>query len=173
MSAKCQRNLVLQNSKRRRPFAQVVSGLRETLQQFVYSRGAGRVPVGREPWAIALRSMLPQSPPSSIRIGLPLRREGSAASHPGSDVAFISTACRKPSKCGTPLHGKHSTWSSNKMKKNVVMKLEDAMGSVGAVTRRDGTPDHEASRPIHRGNIDRRSEQGTQITIRVPKGDAS
>jgi signal transduction histidine kinase/PAS domain-containing protein len=171
------RSLAKANAVEAPALAEVVSGLRETLQQIrLLARGLAEIPVGPGVLAIALEQLCANNP-AVLHSSLDCRTEVDRSvdiQDPDVAIHLYRMAQEAVHNAVNHSHGKLLQVSLKYDAGDVVMEIKD--DGIGlAKTARPGlglrTIRHRAR--LIGAHLDVNSEQGTRITVRVPKGEGS
>jgi len=171
------RNLAQSKSEEAPALAEVVRGLRETLQQIrLLARGLAEIPVGPGVLAIALEQLCANNP-AVLHSTLDCRTDVDRSvdiQDPDVAIHLYRIAQEAVHNAVNHSHGKVLQVSLKHDPRSIIMEIKD--DGVGlAKSTRSGmglrTMRHRA-RTIG-AQLEVHSEQGTRITVRVPKGEGS
>ena len=169
------RTLAQKHSDEAPALAEVVQGLRETLQQIrLLARGLAEIPVGPGALAIALEQLCTNNPAvthSSLECRTEVDR-GVNVQDPDIAIHLYRIAQEAVHNAVTHSHGKSLLVSLKQDNHSLVLEIKD--DGIGlSSTPRAGmglkTMRHRAR--LIGGVLEVRNEQGTRIMVRVPKGD--
>jgi two-component system CheB/CheR fusion protein len=171
------RNLAQAHSNEAPALAEVVSGLRETLQQIrLLARGLAEIPVGPGVLAIALEQLCANNP-AVLHSSLACRNDVDRSvdiQDPDVAIHLYRIAQEAVHNAVNHSHGKMLQVSLKQDARNVIMEVkDDGIGLAKSLRPGMGLRTMRHRARLIGAHLDVHSEQGTRVTVRVPKGTGS
>jgi len=169
------RNLANTQSEEAPALAEVVRGLRETLQQIrLLARGLAEIPVGPGVLAIALEQLCANNP-AVLHSTLACRTEVDKTvdiQDPDVAIHLYRIAQEAVHNAVVHSHGKSLHMVLKQDKKSITMEVnDDGIGLAKLLRYGMGLRTMRHRARLIGATLEIRSEQGTRITVRVPKGE--